>query len=230
MFVIQVSTSDEGRDMWQVYLDMKAYAVALSHCRNAFQRDQVYLVQVMFLFPEINVKYCSYISLHVNMFAAQSHVYAPASFPIHDDKLDVFLDLAMIKDFRYCIKHFPLQADAAFAAKEYYIAASFYAKVKSILLIVLFRRFSCQFLSCSLTSCSLVQMNYTLSFEEISLKFISVGEQVICSKLSDICKFLKAIFLENFYQSMGIVENFYKIYFLLMYFNYSAPRHIHVKY
>lgn len=82
--IFQVSTSDEGRDMWQVYLDMKAYAVALSHCRNAFQRDQVYLVQ----------------------------------------------------------------ADAAFAAKEYYIAASFYAK-----------------------------MNYILSFEEISLKFISVGEQ-----------------------------------------------------
>ncbi|EMS56180.1 hypothetical protein TRIUR3_02689 [Triticum urartu] len=81
---IKVSTSDEGRDMWQVYLDMKAYAVALSHCLNPFQRDQVYLVQ----------------------------------------------------------------ADAAFAAKEYYIAASFYAK-----------------------------MNYILSFEEISLKFISVGEQ-----------------------------------------------------
>uniref|UniRef100_M8D7E9 Vacuolar sorting-associated protein 18-like protein n=1 Tax=Aegilops tauschii TaxID=37682 RepID=M8D7E9_AEGTA len=82
--IFQVSTSDEGRDMWQVYLDMKAYAVALSHCLNPFQRDQVYLVQ----------------------------------------------------------------ADAAFAAKEYYIAASFYAK-----------------------------MNYILSFEEISLKFISVGEQ-----------------------------------------------------
>ncbi|EEE68143.1 hypothetical protein OsJ_26247 [Oryza sativa Japonica Group] len=40
------------------------------------------------------------------------------------------------------------QADTAFNTKEYYIAASFYAK-----------------------------MNYILSFEEISLKFISVGEQ-----------------------------------------------------
>jgi hypothetical protein len=70
--------------MWQVYLDMNHYAAALSHCRNPFQRDQVYLVQ----------------------------------------------------------------ADAAFAAKEYFIAASFYAK-----------------------------MNYILSFEEISLKFISIGEQ-----------------------------------------------------
>ncbi|KAL6659392.1 hypothetical protein ACP70R_003432 [Stipagrostis hirtigluma subsp. patula] len=82
--IFQVSTSDEGRDMWQVYLDMNDYAAALSHCRNPFQRDQVYLVQ----------------------------------------------------------------ADAAFAAKEYYIAASFYAKI-----------------------------NYVLSFEEISLKFISIGEQ-----------------------------------------------------
>ncbi|AQK40790.1 zinc ion binding [Zea mays] len=82
--IFQVSTSDEGCDMWQVYLDMNHYAAALSHCRNPFQRDQVYLVQ----------------------------------------------------------------ADAAFAAKEYYIAASFYAKI-----------------------------NYILSFEEISLKFISIGEQ-----------------------------------------------------
>jgi len=39
--------NDEGRDMWQVYLDMKEYAAALAHCRNPFQRDQVYLVQVM---------------------------------------------------------------------------------------------------------------------------------------------------------------------------------------
>ncbi|XP_006659889.1 vacuolar sorting protein 18 [Oryza brachyantha] len=82
--IFQISSSDEGRDMWQVYLDMKDYATALSHCRNSFQRDQVYQVQ----------------------------------------------------------------ADTAFNTKEYYIAASFYAK-----------------------------MNYILSFEEISLKFISVGEQ-----------------------------------------------------
>uniref|UniRef100_A0A0E0LRV8 RING-type domain-containing protein n=1 Tax=Oryza punctata TaxID=4537 RepID=A0A0E0LRV8_ORYPU len=82
--IFQISSSDEGRDMWQVYLDMKEYATALSYCRNSFQRDQVYLVQ----------------------------------------------------------------ADTAFNTKEYYIAASFYAK-----------------------------MNYILSFEEISLKFISVGEQ-----------------------------------------------------
>ncbi|EES13443.1 vacuolar protein sorting-associated protein 18 homolog [Sorghum bicolor] len=82
--IFQVSTSDEGRDMWQVYLDMNHYAAALAHCRNPYQRDQVYLVQ----------------------------------------------------------------ADSAFAAKEYYIAASFYAKI-----------------------------NYILSFEEISLKFISIGEQ-----------------------------------------------------
>ncbi|KAF8369980.1 hypothetical protein HHK36_031993 [Tetracentron sinense] len=45
--VFQVSVHDEGRDMWQVYLDMKEYAAALAHCRDPFQRDQVYLVQVM---------------------------------------------------------------------------------------------------------------------------------------------------------------------------------------
>jgi hypothetical protein len=90
----------------------------------------------------------------------------------------------MINDFCSCIKPFCLQADAAFAAKEYYIAASFYAKVKPIVCSLV--GFLAILLSCSLTSCCLVQMNYILSFEEISLKFISVGEQVICSKLSDI--------------------------------------------
>ncbi|KAJ3688031.1 hypothetical protein LUZ61_017195 [Rhynchospora tenuis] len=82
--VFQVSTHDEGRDMWRVYLDRGDYAVALSNCRSPYQRDQVYLVQ----------------------------------------------------------------ADAAFAMKNYYRAASYYAK-----------------------------MNYVMSFEEISLKFITVGEQ-----------------------------------------------------
>ncbi|KAJ3693670.1 hypothetical protein LUZ60_009150 [Juncus effusus] len=82
--VFQVSTQDEARDMWKVYLDMGDYAVALSNCRSPYQRDHVYLVQ----------------------------------------------------------------ADAAFTAKDYYRAASYYAK-----------------------------MNYIMSFEEISLKFISVGEQ-----------------------------------------------------
>lgn len=38
--------SDEGRDMWKVYLDLKEYAAALANCRDALQRDQVYLVQV----------------------------------------------------------------------------------------------------------------------------------------------------------------------------------------
>ncbi|XP_077238877.1 zinc ion binding protein isoform X2 [Tasmannia lanceolata] len=82
--IFQVSVHDEGRDMWQVYLDMKEYAAALAHCRYPFQRDQVYLVQ----------------------------------------------------------------AEAAFSAKDFVRAASFYAK-----------------------------MNYILSFEEITLKFIGVSEQ-----------------------------------------------------
>ncbi|KAK8969414.1 hypothetical protein KSP40_PGU010128 [Platanthera guangdongensis] len=82
--VFQVSTLDEGRDMWKIYLDMKEYVAALAHCRSPIQRDQVYLIQ----------------------------------------------------------------AEAAFSAKEYYRAASFYAKV-----------------------------NYILSFEEISLKFIAIAVQ-----------------------------------------------------
>lgn len=39
---------DEGRDMWKVYLDLKVYAAALANCRDLLQRDQVYLVQVIF--------------------------------------------------------------------------------------------------------------------------------------------------------------------------------------
>ncbi|KAL4204894.1 hypothetical protein AMTRI_Chr01g112010 [Amborella trichopoda] len=82
--IFEVSVRDEGQDMWKVYLDLKEYAAALEHCRNPFQRDQVYLVQ----------------------------------------------------------------AEAAFSSKDFHRAASFYAKV-----------------------------NYLLSFEEITLKFIGVGEQ-----------------------------------------------------
>ncbi|GAB4825027.1 Vacuolar protein sorting-associated protein 18 like protein [Ancistrocladus abbreviatus] len=82
--IFQVSVNDEGRDMWKVYLDMKEYAAALANCRDALQRDQVYLAQ----------------------------------------------------------------AEAAFSAKDFVRAASFYAKI-----------------------------NYILSFEEITLKFISVNEQ-----------------------------------------------------
>ncbi|KAL0318490.1 UNVERIFIED_CONTAM: Vacuolar sorting protein 18 [Sesamum angustifolium] len=82
--IFQVSVNDEGRDMWKVYLDLKEYAAALANCRDALQRDQVYLVQ----------------------------------------------------------------AESAFNAKDLLRAASFYAKI-----------------------------NFALSFEEITLKFISIGEQ-----------------------------------------------------
>ncbi|KAL0341501.1 UNVERIFIED_CONTAM: Vacuolar sorting protein 18 [Sesamum calycinum] len=82
--IFQVSVNDEGRDMWKVYLDLKEYAAALANCRDALQRDQVYLVQ----------------------------------------------------------------AESAFNAKDFLRAASFYAKI-----------------------------NFALSFEEITLKFISIGEQ-----------------------------------------------------
>ncbi|XP_078436870.1 zinc ion binding protein isoform X2 [Wolffia australiana] len=82
--IFQVSTSDEGQDMWKVYLEKKDYATALAISRNSFQRDQIY----------------------------QS------------------------------------EADSAFSVKDYFRAASFYAKI-----------------------------NHILSFEEISLKFIAIGEQ-----------------------------------------------------
>ncbi|XP_010533738.1 PREDICTED: vacuolar protein sorting-associated protein 18 homolog isoform X2 [Tarenaya hassleriana] len=81
--IFQVSVTDEGRDMWKVYLDMKDYAAALANCRDPLQRDQVYLVQ----------------------------------------------------------------AETALASKEYLRAASFYAKI-----------------------------NYVISFEEVTLKFISINE------------------------------------------------------
>ncbi|XP_073312131.1 vacuolar sorting protein 18 isoform X1 [Primulina huaijiensis] len=82
--IFQVSVNDEGRDMWKVYLDLKEYAAALANCRDALQRDQVYL----------------------------------------------------------------MQAETAFTSKDFLRAASFYAKI-----------------------------NFILSFEEITLKFISIGEQ-----------------------------------------------------
>ncbi|CAI9275519.1 unnamed protein product [Lactuca saligna] len=82
--IFQVSVTDEGRDMWKVYLDLKEYAAALANCSDPFQRDQVYLVQ----------------------------------------------------------------AEAAFSSKDFFRAASFFAKI-----------------------------NYALSFEEITLKFIGIGEQ-----------------------------------------------------
>ncbi|KAI3701302.1 hypothetical protein L2E82_45956 [Cichorium intybus] len=82
--IFQVSVTDEDRDMWKVYLDLKEYAAALANCSDPFQRDQVYLVQ----------------------------------------------------------------AEAAFTDKDYFRAASFFAKI-----------------------------NYALSFEEITLKFIGIGEQ-----------------------------------------------------
>lgn len=82
--IFEISVHDEGQDMWQVYLELKEYAAALEHCRNALQRDQVYLAQ----------------------------------------------------------------AEAAFSAKDFMRAASFYAKT-----------------------------SYIMSFEEIALKFVAVGEQ-----------------------------------------------------
>ena len=43
----QIVIDDEGRDMWQVYLDVKDYAAALEHCRDTFQRDHIFAAQVI---------------------------------------------------------------------------------------------------------------------------------------------------------------------------------------
>jgi len=45
--------------MWQVYLDMNHYAAALSHCRNPFQRDRVYLVQVLIIYLDTAITFSS---------------------------------------------------------------------------------------------------------------------------------------------------------------------------
>ncbi|KAF3631695.1 putative LOB domain-containing protein 11-like [Capsicum annuum] len=59
--IFQVSVNDEGRDMWKVYLNLKEYAAALASCRDAMQRDQVYLVQINYVlsFEEISLKFIS---------------------------------------------------------------------------------------------------------------------------------------------------------------------------
>ena len=43
----QIVIDDEGRDMWQVYLDIKDYTAALEHCRDTFQRDHIFADQVI---------------------------------------------------------------------------------------------------------------------------------------------------------------------------------------
>lgn len=43
--IYEIIIDDEGRDMWQVYLDAKDYAAALAHCRDLLQRDTVYAAQ-----------------------------------------------------------------------------------------------------------------------------------------------------------------------------------------
>lgn len=44
---LQITVSDEGRDMWQVYLGLKEYTAALEACRDLAQRDRVYAAQVL---------------------------------------------------------------------------------------------------------------------------------------------------------------------------------------
>ncbi|KAH9624516.1 hypothetical protein KSS87_014015 [Heliosperma pusillum] len=118
--IFQVSVNDEGRDMWKVYLDMKEYAAALVNCRDALQRDQVYLAQ----------------------------------------------------------------AEAAFSSKDFLRAASFFAKalgrhnpviyyyVDTVLPYARVNLIRNKRIKRSVTF-----INYILSFEEITLKFISANEQ-----------------------------------------------------
>ncbi|KAL5973000.1 Vacuolar protein sorting-associated protein 18 like protein [Asimina triloba] len=117
--IYQVSVNDEGRDMWKVYLDMEEYTGALANCRDPFQRDQVYLVQVIV---------CTRRQFH-NLKMLLAALYLQ------------LLDPDALLSSLTC-------AEAAFLVKDFVRAASFYAKI-----------------------------NYILSFEEITLKFIGVGEQ-----------------------------------------------------
>ncbi|CAI5535960.1 unnamed protein product, partial [Closterium sp. Naga37s-1] len=43
--IYEIAVCDEGRAMWQVYLDRHDYAMALSFCRTPLQRDRVYAAQ-----------------------------------------------------------------------------------------------------------------------------------------------------------------------------------------
>jgi hypothetical protein len=59
--------------MWQVYLDMNDYATALSHCCNPFQRDQVYRVQVMFIYHDAHDQVLFAQEFHVLLLPTISH-------------------------------------------------------------------------------------------------------------------------------------------------------------
>jgi hypothetical protein len=102
-----VSINDEGRDMWKVYLDMKEYAAALANCRDPFQRDQVYLVQVTFI--------C---------------IYRDLIWFVGQHKFKVLF--TTMPWFSFWLESFMVQAEAAFDSKDYFRAASFYAKVSSL--------------------------------------------------------------------------------------------------
>lgn len=93
---------------------------------------------------------------------------------VHDEGRDMWQIYLGMKDYATALAHcrtplqrdqvYLVQADDAFTVKDFYRAASFYAKV-----------------------------NYILSFEEISLKFIAIGEQdalrtFLLRKLDDLTK------------------------------------------
>jgi hypothetical protein len=87
---------------------MKEYAAALANCRDHFQRDQVYLVQVTFI--------C---------------VYCDLIWFVWQHKFKVFF-FTTILWFSFLLESFMVQAEAAFDSKDYFRAASFYAKVISL--------------------------------------------------------------------------------------------------
>ncbi|CAI7895836.1 unnamed protein product, partial [Closterium sp. NIES-54] len=50
--IYEIAVCDEGRAMWQVYLDRHDYAMALSFCRTPLQRDRVYAAQAESAFKD----------------------------------------------------------------------------------------------------------------------------------------------------------------------------------
>lgn len=93
--------------MWKVYLDLKVYAASLANCRDALQRDQVYLVQVWYKIHEIWI-----------------FIVTPSQV------LEILPNLTYIGSFM--TENIVMQAEAAFAEKDYLRAASFYAKVGAL--------------------------------------------------------------------------------------------------
>ena len=116
-FFLQITVQDEGRDMWQVYLGLKEYAAALENCRDVTQRDRVYAAQVFTLTFPLGFPNSCVVCLIYSVINKIASIFWGTTWKFH---------ALIIQMWVWC---FELQAEAAFDAKDYERAASFYAKV-----------------------------------------------------------------------------------------------------